>query len=76
MFDNTILGSESIVANMDSDTGIGVDFSFFSGEKASKIDSGVPAEKPKKKNAKIKVAYEGIQKTVIEVGGRIAKQFT
>lgn len=59
MFDNTILGSESIVANMDSDTGIGVDFSFFSGEKASKIDSGVPAEKPKKKNAKIKVAYEG-----------------
>lgn len=58
MFENTIFGSESVIANMDSDTGIGVDFSFFSGEKASKIDTGVQ-EKPKKKNTKIKVAYEG-----------------
>lgn len=52
----TVMSIEPI-ANMDGD--IGVDFSFFSGDEAKKIDAGASSDKGAKKKSKPKVALNG-----------------
>ncbi len=55
-FINAFINNKEPISDMAG--GIGVDFSFFSGDAAKKIDSGVSEEKPKKRG-KTKVAING-----------------